>query len=826
MRYPPGQSTSSGPTSDFYTGNEAPQIRTPIDEPGPSNSYVASLALAPLVSRPTQGGQPLYIAGGRTPDTLHAAPSSTYSTPNLYSSPAMQFTGSGHTMPRSPAVTGLPASRNGRGVDYNAGLGLAPSASASTSQARPGIRHRSSSVDSYLPREEGQNQDSSGHDRKHNRQHSSGLAGFTNFFHLRNSNSEDKSENLSRRRSSRDNNKSRSRKGSLSNTVNTGQSGKISSRFVHYGQPSPGSRPRTPASETRTRQRSSSFGGAVSRDYEFPGRESPTQAGAGSSERGRLPRGDNPSRANSGVTASSSLGRRQEEKRKRNKLVSARLPETISHRDARLPSQPLGITWICGSSTAARTPSFYDEFDYSKFPGGKRKRSISRSTITQRNYSTTTGGLNSRAGSRNGTRRGSDDLAYESEPEFLARRRARNAGDANASRTKEAAMVDEQTQTTPQGELGSGAMIIPHLTFPSGTGALLTSQEEERALRRRSHSLVNLRRDVPHDSRYGRSNDGHTKEYNNNLKGMISQPYRDFSNEFIRTPRTAPIPSPGPGEANGSDVPPLFMGDSALAHDQYARRYEERNHPSSSNAMTGVGSGTDLTSSLRRAPSKASIEAIEDPDKRREALFAALPPPARRSPIPPSAFSPSMYATGKVLSPDPAIMQPSGTQYGGYVDYPSFETQEELNLSANRSGAMSPPVEDYSQFEASRVIIGQSDLLSSAAAQERFPIVYGQAFSTTHESHEGEILSASTSHDELYAGERLQRETSRQSGVSRDSLTPLRDVESSMTMQRRQDNSGSAGSENASASRSISNGSARILDLNEESFTNLVSNTY
>lgn len=824
MRYRGGHTGPSGPAVDGYTPNGPPRIGIPSDEPGPSNSYVATLALAPLVSRPTQGGQPLYISGGRTPDTLHAAPSSTYSTPNLHSSPSMQFTGSNQTMPRfapaaSSALGGGPATRTTTLDNSNAGLGLTPSASAN--QARPGTRHRSSSVDSYLRHEARQeDNETAERARRHERQHSSGLAGLSNFFHSRNSNSEDKNGTPSRRKSS----KSRSRKGSLSNTVNTSQSGKISSRFVHYGQPSPASRPRTPTSETtRARQRSSSFGASGSQAYQFPERDLPTHPGVGESatSRGRLPRGYDTSRSNSAVGTSSSIGRRKEEKRVRNKLISARLPETVNHRDARLPSQPLGFTWICGSNSAARTPSFYDEFDYTKFPGGKRKRSMSRSTITQRKYYITGGNGTSRTGSRTGLRRGSDDLAYESEPEFLARRRARNANAAEGSKSKEALMKDEQTQTTPQEGIASSSnkkLPVPHLAFPSGGGALLNNQEEEKALRRRSQSLVNLRRAESQSSR-NRKDYGEDRLGNNNM--IISHPFREHSNEFIRTPRTAPVPF-SDDETFGSDVPPLFMGESAVVPKPNSGRYEERMSPSGKDTMAGVGTG--LASSVRRAPRKAPIEAIDDPDKRREALFAALPPPARRSPTPASVLSPNMYTTSKVLSPDSSTAIPSNAQYGGYVDYMPRQDQEILDTSVNRSGTISPPVDDYSQYEASRVIIGQSDLLSSAAAaQERFPVVYGQAFSTTHESHEGEILNASNSADDL-SGIAVQREGSRESGASRDSLTPLREVETSMAMQRSHDTSGSGGS--GSASRSISNSSARILDLNEESFTNLVSELF
>ena len=65
------------------------------------------------------------------------------------------------------------------------------------------------------------------------------------------------------------------------------------------------------------------------------------------------------------------------------KLVTSRLPGkktmTPEHRHdvayRRAPSQPLGITWICGSRTAARSPSFYGEFEFQKIPGGKRRKS-------------------------------------------------------------------------------------------------------------------------------------------------------------------------------------------------------------------------------------------------------------------------------------------------------------------------------------------------------------------------------------------------------------------------------------------------------------------
>lgn len=820
MRSHGSQPTTARYANEAYASNEPPRLGPLSDEPGPSNSYVAALALAPLVSRPTQGGQPLYIAGGRTPDTLHAAPSSTYSTPNLHTAPSMQFTGSNHTMPKLTAAvppTGSDAATRTGTLNSNAGLGLTPSTSAG--QTRPGMRHRSSSVDSYLRHDNQQDLEddgADGHRRRHERQHSSGLAGLSNFFHLRSSNSEDKGGSLSRRRTS----KSRSRKGSLSNTVNTGQSAKLSSRFVHYGQPSPASRPRTPQSETRVRQRSSSFGAVAPQSYQFPERESPTHPGIGSAAqpRGRLPRGYDTSRSNSAVTASSSLGKRKEEKRVRNKLISARLPDNIHHKDARLPSQPLGYTWICGSSSAARTPSFYEEFDYSDFPGGKRKRSMSRSTITQRNYATT-GASNSRTASRAGQTVESEDLAYESEPEFLARRRARDAADGGR---KSGAMVDEQTQTGPIEALYSSKVQIPHLAFPTGGGALLTNQEEEKALRRRSQSLVNLRRAYSQNSHgSSKQRDGRDEVNHGNL--LISHPYREHSNEFVRTPRAAPVPFPDDDYKQGgfdSGVPPLFMGESVVVPECSARR-DGAGHYTRTESKTVSVANLALAGSVRRTPSRASIEAVDDPEKRKEALFAALPPPARRSPTPASVLSPNMYTTSEIISSESSTTPAFKARESGYMDYAVQHDSQYSNSGINGSGTISPPVDDFSQFEASRVIIGQSDLLSSATAQERFPVVYGQAFSTTHESQEGEILNASSSADSLSAMARQQREESRELNNYRDSLTPLREVETSMAMHRGQDTSGSGGS--GSASRSISNGSARILDLNEESFTNLVS---
>jgi hypothetical protein len=425
-------------------------------------------------------------------------------------------------------------------------------------------------------------------------------------------------------------------------------------------------------------------------------------------------------------------------------------------------------------------------------------------------------------------------LAYDSEPEYLARARARNAS-----------IRDQQGKRIQAVSAGHGDS---DESTHAGTSGGLLSPAEEKALRRRSQSLVNLRNNAQH------GNQGIT----------ISAPFRERSSELIRTPRTAPIPAPVLNGEQTELVPPLFMGTSVVLPEQpvskihqhhqaqnmpdehlrYQQQLDQQRQIGQTSEQLGRSNSQGRQGTLghtRRGPSRASIEAIEDPDKRREALFAALPPPARRSPTP--ARSIHMYDTGRVMSTElPAREDNTPTQSYFDRDLPQSQylyQQQQEQLQRHEeifdsryqagSGTISPTGDDYLQYEASRVIIGESDLLSPAIASERFPVVYGQAFSTTHESHEGEILNASASEtDDLQHAGLYNRNYLRDSVNSTRSLAPLAEQQHYQFLDaegdRRDKRTGSSDN-GGSASRSMSSGSARILDLNEESFTNLVSIT-
>ena len=315
------------------TSRFPPQIRMDYEQP---DSYVAALSMAPLVTRPPQGGEAVYIKGGipigdQQPHGSFLAPLQT---------------------PVSAPVSHAPES-----------FGHAP---------RPFIRQRSLSFNSYLASRHAEMAEPS-----------TGIS-------IRGEVDARRSKSKARSRSSR-----------RENSNASSDTPKLGSRFVRYD----GCLTLPPFH----RRRSSSTGAAdVFRPP--PRRDSLQRDTSGNVIR--------PSRSRTRQRSdevSPSVDRRTGERKQFNKLVSARLPgsnqgRTTTHH-MRLPSQPLGLTWVCGCRSAARSPSFYDNFEYSRYPGGRRKRSFSRSnTPTPHNTSTLP-----------------TPFTYESEPESIPQRLVRTA---------------------------------------------------------------------------------------------------------------------------------------------------------------------------------------------------------------------------------------------------------------------------------------------------------------------------------------------------------------------------------------------------------------
>ena len=103
-------------------------------------------------------------------------------------------------------------------------------------------------------------------------------------------------------------------------------------------------------------------------------------------------------------------------------------------------------------------------------------------------------------------------------------------------------------------------------------------------------------------------------------------------------------------------------------------------------------------------------------------------------------------------------------------------------------------MDDLGQFEASRVIIGESHL-GSSVGPEKYPVVFGRAYSTNEiaESLEGEIVDAMPAIRE----------------------TPYSDLSLSGIEQGSANDKSSLGSGSAADS-------SRVLDLKDENFQNLV----
>ena len=343
-----------------------PQLANTFVDADAGDSYVASLGMAPLVTRPPQGGEAVYIPGGRAPTPQHL-PSAFDISPN-------------------PAVAQM------------------------NRQTRPGLHQRSSSYNSYLGSSAGQPASAQPNtaSKLHKRQNS---------------------------RATTPNSRSRSRQNS--HYSGTSSSKGLGNRFIKYDNPI--------ADSPRAKRRSSSFGALTNTPLfsswspqaattpNMNALQSQTSPGAATDGGGRRSRSRSRFTGH-GQAASSST----EKRRHARKLVSARLPShQRDHRDARLPSQPLGITWICGAGLVAREPSFYEDFEYAEYPGGRRKRSLSRSTITPNKYKNSMEGSSDAHGLPAG---------YESEPENLDRRRARQASVDMYNRE---VLADQQASSRP-----------------------------------------------------------------------------------------------------------------------------------------------------------------------------------------------------------------------------------------------------------------------------------------------------------------------------------------------------------------------------------------
>lgn len=627
-----------------------------LGESEQASSYVASLGMAPLVTRPPEGGEAIYIPGGRTPDMPTSA----------NSEPLMRDL---HSEGLPPVVHSHPSHHRQR--------------SGQSVSARPTYaRNRSSSVDSYLFPD---------HEAAHGQRSKVAV--------------DTRRSSKSRRRSFV---KHRSRQNSASTraTAYGSASGgeehhpyKLGSRFVRYDSRVSGSSPSgpsTPATAYASRQRSGSFGGvdamhaAAALDNRIAAVAS-SRRDAGTETEGEMTEAENTSspystrqkrnrsrsrlrNAAAFLTASSSSEKGSEQGRAYNKLVSARLPATYQshHRHARLPSQPLGITWVCGARTAARHPSFYEEFDYSSYPYGKRKNSISNR-------------LNTGDPASNAI---PTPVQYESEPESVVQRSVRRQSMHERTEPGGLGLWDDQEpprdSTTHVGLPGPSGGI--HAVAASNQQPSLGQKGDNRALRRRSQSLINLQQSATDEAR---------------SRLFISAPLMEAqtsNHDFEKTPRMAPLPD--------MDIvgPP---GSAFIRQEGFF---------SSPTADFG-----DLDLSRER----------------RNSLIAALPRSARTSPIPVEGAV--MYPTGRVLSTT-VVPEEAETLRA------ALRRERDERESRLQSGARSPPPEDLIQYEASRIIIGEEDL-PSMSTNERYPVVFGRAFTTGEiaQSQEGEIVDGLTS---------------------------------------------------------------------------------
>lgn len=739
-----------------------PAVRDPADgvRAPESQSYVASLGLAPLVSRPAHvGGQPIYIPGGASP----MFPSSSQGSHSLgypqYQQPTVRLVDqlASSTTNASPLTPQGEFSQHGESRQ----------------------RQRTVSTELYLERREGI-------------QHvTADTPGFPSTF-LKNPRS---------RKSS----KSRKGGSTASSKHSEAQSTKLGSRFIRYDSDY--------AKPGLSRRRSMSIDSALvaARRAEIPvsGRYPPSSTGLDQPSSAPVtspssPHNDRRARSRSRARGGSPELRKQERKMY-NKLVTARIPphekyhsrsasanqgSPASRADKRMPSQPLGYTWICGSSMIARTPSFYEEFDYHVYPGGKRQRSLSRGTITPRSYAQDQYGAAHRrqtTGATATTGYTSSAQAYESEPESAQRQYAR----------KDSLRALQDAPPVPT-------------SWPATA---------RHALHRKSTSLVNLRQlEAAHAAMASArdAEDAHLPEHAPTAGGLlISQPVRQRlkSEEFLRAPRSAPLPG-GTQEIPQSSAQVPAAGI-------------ERSH------------STGLAPSAQQGTSVSS-------QKSKEALFAALPPPSRsnRSPIP------EVFTTGRVQS---STVQPSDFYYPAPARTSSGRRQPEQRQSeqgmlesdyfdnsgetADMSGsATSPPLNSIANFQASRVIIGETDL--SAAGT---PVVYDRAFATPEfpRSEEGVIEESALA--ESHSGSGSDPDRRRVGGLVGTASSFNSDSQNSMARQRSRSSewysvgqgqaSGSAAparpkagqqSSGSSVSQSNSSTSAHVLDLNDESFRNLV----
>jgi hypothetical protein len=172
-----------------------------------------------------------------------------------------------------------------------------------------------------------------------------------------------------------------------------------------------------------------------------------------------------------------------------------------------------------------------------------------------------------------------------------------------------------------------------------------------------------------------------------------------------------------------------------------------------------------------------------------------------------------MFSTGRVLAT--TVGQPETSHFGqafsteGVLD--DYTAGGDASQEAHDS-QLSPGLEDIRDFEASAFNLREGN---------HTPIVYGHAFSTGDdgpESVEGEIID-----DSRLSG--MKTLESRQSGLSSEQAgRGLGDrSHSDRSMGQRSNSSRSFAQTPASHAASASSGSAHVLDLNDESFTNLVS---
>ncbi|KAL7008238.1 hypothetical protein EMMF5_002420 [Cystobasidiomycetes sp. EMM_F5] len=407
----------------------------------------------------------------------------------------------------------------------------------------------------------------------------------------------------------------------------------------------------------------------------------------------------------------------------------------------RAPSQPLGLTWICGARSAARSPSFYDDFEFTKLPGGKRRRSTSSRGTVRAGDSLDESRRPSESSSAAAAARRSQDRTLNqsanqtnlptvnrSNPNLVASQPVVNSEEPYSNLQPRRRITSLQapppqigkltgSPASPQG-VGIRSPIRQNFTQTSTTESPLISDNRPdiRMVRRRSMSLNNLR--------------AAAAEAGVPTGLLISGPIpstRVISNDAIRTPRSAPLPDmdwpagaeddfqlpPARRAEEGRTSPWLTVAkDGSHYRDLSDDERDERRQALLLALSPQLGALTTSAASSRELVSAVIAEATQlAPIHRRYADGRSNSPDLR---IPTSPVMKPMYVTGKVLS---STIVP--------VDRASVHDSR------------SPAFEDLADFEASRVIIGEDDLQepASRSSSPAHSILYGRALTSPHHHH-------------------------------------------------------------------------------------------